>query len=96
MSIEFREVISSVPLWWRDKWRGLPVIKPPLLLPEIDGDTAQLHEYAEQILTTPLDGWQIKRLHELERQQDMWTDWFNENPWPTDDVGEQIQAWKEK
>lgn len=95
MSIEYREVIRSETTLHRNKFSQLPVIQSPLELPEMDGDIALLHQMCDQVLSAEgLDFMQIVRLGYLETQQDMWTDWFTEAPWPEDTVGQQIADWK--
>lgn len=96
MSLEFREVICSETTLHRNKFHALPVIKSPLELPEMDGDIALLHQMRDQILSTQLSWWNIVKLGDLEAEQDMWTDWFIEAPWPEDQVGQQIADWKEQ
>lgn len=97
MSLEFSEVIRSETTLHRNKFSQLPVIQSPLELPEMDGDIALLHQMRDQVLSAErLDFMQIVRLGYLETQQDMWTDWFREAPWPEDQVGQQIADWKEQ
>ena len=62
-------MVSAFPEWWRSKFQGLRTIALPAQLPLMDGDIADLHQKADQLIAVAegvfadLDSWQWS--HEL-------------------------------